>query len=247
MDDAKDIHRDIYVGMVAEEMAKSGYYGEDLTRYGFLADGALHHFDDAQACAEAYLLALAAGAEVSRIANAHRHCAKKRAAREAATTALVEELQKKLAQAPAPFQRKPVTLQPLRDYTVALGKVRTRAQDAAIVGIMTLPTFAMKPEEREAVLDVKKSFDAPVENRHFFGFYEKTDGAWRSTLNGALPAILEKWCDAAARGPVTPILPMHIESRKPVYQLRADFEHLLSTTMDDHYLAMLDALYASQK
>ena len=46
MNESNEIHRDIYVGMVAEEMAQSGYYGEDVTLYGFLANGELHSFDD---------------------------------------------------------------------------------------------------------------------------------------------------------------------------------------------------------
>ena len=37
MNDTQQLHRDIYVGMVAEEMARSGYYGEDVTLCGFLA------------------------------------------------------------------------------------------------------------------------------------------------------------------------------------------------------------------
>lgn len=35
MNEAQEIDRDIYSGMVAEELAKNGYYGEDLTLYGF--------------------------------------------------------------------------------------------------------------------------------------------------------------------------------------------------------------------
>lgn len=246
MNESQGIHRDIYVGMVAEEMAESGYYGEDVTRYGFLANGELHSFANEDDCAETYLLALAAGAQVSRLANGHKHCAKKQAAKEAAAQALDEEMQTMLSAESVVFVRKPVDLTPLAAYTKALEKPRTREQDAAIVGIMTLPTFAMKPEEREAVLDVKKSFDTPQENRRFFGFFEKRDGQWQKTLNGALSAILIKWLAAAERGHVSPILPMHLDSQRPVYVLRDDFEQILQTTMNDDYLAMLDALYASQ-
>lgn len=78
MNESNEIHRDIYVGMVAEEMAQSGYYGEDVTLYGFLANGELHSFDDEQECAETYLLALAAGAEISRMTSMHKRCQKKR-------------------------------------------------------------------------------------------------------------------------------------------------------------------------
>lgn len=72
MNESNEIHRDIYVDMVAEEMAQSGYYGEDVTLYGFLANGELHSFDDEQECAETYLLALAAGAEISRMTSMHK-------------------------------------------------------------------------------------------------------------------------------------------------------------------------------
>ena len=81
MNESNEIHRDIYVGMVAEEMAQSGYYGEDVTLYGFLANGELNSFDDEQECAETYLLALAAGAEISRMTSMHKRCQKKRSAR----------------------------------------------------------------------------------------------------------------------------------------------------------------------
>ena len=72
------------------------------------------------------------------------------------------------------------------EYTKGLAKPRSREQEAAIVGVMTLPIFGMKPEEREAVLDVKKSFEARCQ-RHLFGFYEKKDARWQPVLNGALP------------------------------------------------------------
>lgn len=81
MNESQNLHRDLYVGMVAEEMAQSGYYGEDVTLYGFLANGELHSFDDEQECAETYLLALAAGAEISRMTSMHKRCQKSAAPR----------------------------------------------------------------------------------------------------------------------------------------------------------------------
>ena len=192
MNESNEIHRDIYVGMVAEEMAQSGYYGEDVTLYGFLANGELHSFDDEQECAETYLLALATGAEISRMTSMHKRCQKKRSAKKAAREELTSEMRAMLAAELAPFARRTVDLRALSDYTKGLAKPRSREQEAAIVGVMTLPTFGMKPEEREAVLDVKKSFEAPAANRHFFGFYEKKDARWQPVLNGALPTILKK-------------------------------------------------------
>lgn len=245
MNEPNNIHRDLYVGMVAEEMAQSGYYGEDVTRHGFLANGALHSFAEEEECCEAYLLALAAGADVSRMLTLHKRCPKKRAAREKTTQALDAELQQTLDVEPLPFVRKRVDLRPLAAYTKNLAKPRSRAQEAAIVGIMTLPTFAMAQSEREAVLDVKKHFNPPSSGRRFFGFYEKHGDSWTPVTNGALPAILAKWCAAAGERPVTPILPMHLASTKPVYQLRTEFDALLAETMDANYLALCDALYAS--
>lgn len=246
MTEPNDLHRDLYVGMVAEEMAQSGYYGEDVSRYGFLAGGELHSFAEEEDCCETYLLALAAGADVSRILSLHKRCPKKRAARAQAAEDLDAAMRQTLAAEPPAFVRKRVDLRPLVAYAKDLAKPRTRAQEAAIVGIMTLPTFEMAQEEREAVLDVKKHFHTPDSGRRFFGFYEKQGGKWQPVLNGALPAILAKWTAAAKTGEVTPILPMHLQSTKPVYQLRADFEALLAETMDADYLALCDTLYASQ-
>lgn len=247
MNDTQEIHRDIYVGMVAEEMAQSGYYGEDLTLYGFLAQGGtLYAYESEQECAEAYLLALVAGAGPSRLANVHRHCKKKRAAIAETRAALEEELRATLAAEAPRFSPQPVELGILETYTRALPKPRSHEKDAAIVGIMTLPAFAMGQAAREAVLDVKKSLADEHANRHFFGFFVKRDGRWQPEMNGALPTILAKWLAAAETAPVSPILPMHLASNKPVYQLRETFAALLAETMDDDYLAMLDALYASR-
>lgn len=179
MNDTQEIHRDIYVGMVAEEMAQSGYYGEDLTLYGFLAQGGtLYAYESEQACAEAYLLALAAGAVPSRLASVHKHCAKKRAAIAKTRAALEEELRATLAAEAPRFSPQPVELGILETYTRALPKPRSHEKDAAIVGIMTLPAFAMGQAAREAVLDVKKSLADEHANRHFFGFFVKRDGRW---------------------------------------------------------------------
>lgn len=126
MNESNEIHRDIYVGMVAEEMAQSGYYGEDVTLYGFLANGELHSFDDEQECAETYLLALAAGAEISRMTSMHKRCQKKRSAKKAAREELASEMRTMLAAEPAPFARRTVDLRALSDYTKGLAKPRGR-------------------------------------------------------------------------------------------------------------------------
>ena len=148
--------------------------------------------------------------------------------------------------APAPFQPKPVDLAPLEAYTRALARPRSHEKDAAIVGIITIPVFEMAQPAREAVLDVKKSLADEKANRHFFGFFVRRGEQWQSEMNGALPTILAKWLAAAETAPVSPILPMHLASDRPVYQLRETFQTILTETMDADYLAMLDALYASQ-
>lgn len=132
MNESNEIHRDIYVGMVAEEMAQSGYYGEDVTLYGFLANGELHSFDDEQECAETYLLALAAGAEISRMTSMHKRCQKKRSAKKAAREELASEMRAMLAAEPAPFARRTVDLRALSDYTKGLAKPRSRDQEATL-------------------------------------------------------------------------------------------------------------------
>lgn len=126
MNESNEIHRDIYVGMVAEEMAQSGYYGEDATLYGFLANGELHSFDDEQECAETYLLALAAGTEILRMTSMHKRCQKKRSAKKAAREELTSEMRAMLAAEPAPFARRTVDLRALSDYTKGLAKPRSR-------------------------------------------------------------------------------------------------------------------------
>lgn len=62
--------------MVAEELAKNGYYGEDLTLYGFAesANGGrgVQLFNDEEECAVTYLKRRAVGALLSPIETIHR-------------------------------------------------------------------------------------------------------------------------------------------------------------------------------
>lgn len=245
MNEANEIHRDIYVGMVAEEMAASGYYGEDVTIYCFLENGMLHSFTDAKKCAIAYLRILATGVNVSGIISAHKHCDLQSANKAEIITALENDLCNDLKNNSIKYIRRSVDIQPLRIYLKTLPQTYSYELECALLGILTLPTFSFNHDEQVEIYSIKQYQIAPQINRHFFGYYQKQGSIWKPILNGDLPTILDKWL-AAANNPITPILPMYINSTKPIFQLYDDFTQILANTMDDGYLAMLDALYASQ-
>lgn len=240
MNDAQEIHRDIYSGMVAEELAKEGYYGEDLTLYGFLESAGggrgVQIFENEEECAKTYLKRRAMGALVSPIESVHQRCqgseAEQRAFKEAFCAKLVDAvLQGNGAQ---------VDLDSFWAYEQHLTPERLAQQSHALVGILTLP-FAFSKEARSAILDIKRT--PLIGLRQYYGFCVKTENGWQRICNGSLPALLNKW--QAQIHPVTPIIKMVSDSRAPVYMLRDDFEKTLRSVMDDDYLEMICALYRS--
>ncbi len=70
MGDGAGIHRDIYVGMVAEELAKQGYYDTVKEVYAFVSKTAekeeMHFYEDELRCALASLQCLRNGEHISK-------------------------------------------------------------------------------------------------------------------------------------------------------------------------------------
>lgn len=202
MNESNEIHRDIYVGMVAEKMAQSGYYGEDVTLYGFLANGELHSFDDEQECAETYLLALAAGAEISRMTSMHKRCQKKRSAKKAAREELASEMRTMLAAEPAPFARRTVDLRALSDYTKGLAKPRSRDQEATLtIGQLSAGSAFNVIPETAVMQGTLRVFDNELRVqliRRIGEVVENIAVAYRTKVEfeilGDIPALI---CDAA--------------------------------------------------
>ena len=62
----EDIHRDIYSGMVATELAKEGYFGEEIVQYAYLTEnGSINCHHDERKCVEEMLQHLWAGRLIS--------------------------------------------------------------------------------------------------------------------------------------------------------------------------------------
>lgn len=242
MNDAQEIHRDIYSGIVAEELAKNGYYGEDITLYGFAESvnggRGVQLFADEEECAVTYLKRRAIGALLSPIETIHRRSD----GSDDAYKALKDEFCVQLADSVLVGRGPKVDLMPFWDYVNSLS-VQVRQEKAlALVGILTLP-FDIAAIDRTALRALKQP--QKNGNRHYYGFFVRKDNQWQRVTNGSLPAVIKKW--RSQEHPVTPILKMTKESHAPIYALKEDFEKELCTTMDDGYLNMIHALYQNTK
>lgn len=240
MNEAQEIHRDIYSGMVAEELAKNGYYGEDLTLYGFAesANGGrgVQLFIDEEECAVTYLKRRAVGALLSPIETIHRRSD----GGDDAYKALKDEFCVQLADSVLAGRGPKTDLTPFWDYVNALSPEQRK--EKSLVGVLTLP-FDFTTVDRTALCTLKQPQNDG--NRYYYGFFVRKDNQWQSVTNGSLPALLKKW--RAQEHPVTPLLKMTMESRAPIYALKDDFERKLRTTMDDGYLNMIHTLYQNTK
>lgn len=236
MNEAQEIHRDTYSGMVAEELAKNGYYGEDLTLYGFAGGRGVQLFIDEEECAVTYLKRRAVGALLSPIETIHRRSD----GGDDAYKALKDEFCVQLADSVLAGRGPKTDLTPFWDYVNALSPEQRK--EKSLVGVLTLP-FDFTTVDRTALCTLKQPQNDG--NRYYYGFFVRKDNQWQSVTNGSLPALLKKW--RAQEHPVTPLLKMTMESRAPIYALKDDFERKLRTTMDDGYLNMIHTLYQNTK
>ena len=243
MNEVNEIHRDIYVGMVAEEMAQSGYYGEDVTVYGFMdkEDGFLHAFADEAECAKRYLQLLAQGRTLSRMGSVHKRVLLEQ--RASAILELDEKLWGQVKNHWIAIDRRSVSIEPVKEYVQSLSTVELQLKKAAIAGIATMPMFLFSEDDYAFLTSLLEQTNASQGKRRHFGFMLYQGEDWEMVLNGSLPAILEKWLAYAEEKRVTPILRMHIDSGQPIYALKSEFEVCLKQTMDKGYLELLNLLY----
>lgn len=200
MNEAQEIHRDIYSGMVAEELAKNGYYGEDLTLYGFAesANGGrgVQLFNDEEECAVTYLKRRAVGALLSPIETIHRRSD----GGDDDYKAIKDEFCVQLADSVLTGRGPKTDLTPFWDYVNALSPEQRKEKSLALVGVLTLP-FDFATVDRTALRTLKQPQNDG--NRHYYGFFVRKDNQWQSVTNGSLPALLKKW--RAQEHPVTPL------------------------------------------
>lgn len=248
MKEVNKIHRDIYVGMVAEEMAQSGYYGEDVTVYGFIdyKTSLFHSFEREEACTSTYLQLLYQGQKLSQIESVHKRVTIKNKA--LTMVELDEKLQKKIINESRRIPEYSINFQIIQSYIQSLNKVDFNNKVDAIAGLLMLPGIKYEKEERKSLLALRNKFRQQNGNRYYYGFfvYDENDN-WQMIDNGSLLVILNKWnYQVDVNKIITPILPMQLVSSQPIYYLKEAFEKKLQEVMDRKYLDMVEKLYRSK-
>lgn len=251
MNEVNEIHRDVYVGMVAEEMAQSGYYGEDVTIYGFLerSDSGfswyLHSFSDETKAAESYLSLLQIGKVLSHLDSIHRRVPIEEKVK--VVTCLDEKLMSKIKEHIVLIPKKNIDLDPMWEYLKSVKMKQREDKIMAVRRIMMLPQFEIPQGERREFLKATEVESQEYKGKRYYGFFMKKSGEWHLVSNGSLPAILHKWLECCRSVMTTPILTTSLDKRKPIYELRNEFNIKLMEIMDKEYLKMIEQMYASLK
>lgn len=261
MEKAVDYHRDIYSGIVARELGKEGYFGEEYRLYGFfyVLDGQKHIVTqwDEEKCSQQYIQLWQEGAWLSGQASCGLRAYGPHDI-QSIHAELLDRLKELLSQ------------QWDEDLTMGIHKAAQQPDDSQLQSAIRqyLTEFTAKqPIEKYAVLQMllaealrrkklcKDEYEAfktllgrppetPESAKTFYGFAYREGRQWHFYSNAYLPTVLEKWnslrkSGLSCSGLVSKDYPITISRHE---SLREDFKRWLAEIFDPALLAILDSL-----
>jgi len=252
-------HRDIYSGMVASELAKEGYFGDEYRLYGFLCwiDNEKNFITAAkeEECARIYVDAVEQGALVTpyvsygeRVYEPEKIEETMIALKEKIYDSLNEKYGKELEEKITEYKQMAINSDVgniLRDYYSSL--------DASAKGEKVQALKWLAGHSKKSGLLSQENYDyllgllaeTEIEAGEYFkeisGFAWYAADGWKYYTNAFLPTVAEKLIHLQKDGYLTSgiVSKKYCLSSKPVYELKADFQGYLRTVLDDAYLSMV--------
>lgn len=234
-------HRDIFVGMVAEELAKDGYFGEEINMYVFYVwDKVMEtlFFEDEDDCVRAMLSFVENGALVSEYVFYKAHIDERNeqamaAIKEAAQAKLATQENENFKKQIAAYDKQEFLAREL-EFTVYLERIAAKGEHIvnSVLGYglqnkLISPTFARKWRKKESF--GKWSGFAYLENEQI-----------KYYANAYLPNTWQKWRKIRQENILAGgIISMDMANDKPIFEQKEDFVAQMRQNFDASFFAFL--------
>ena len=251
-----EIHRDIYSGIVAEELNKGGYFGKECEFYGFLcaANGIidLQSAVTEEECAQEYLKKIQQGYLLSPYTLVKQRFYQELSISEIQkilTELLHSKLQKKYLMdlqlnISKQHAKEIMLLNEVQEYLSGLSKeqiIKKRLPIALLLGQL-LSKGQISKQQYQQLRDSLPPLDSQVEEttaKQYYGFAYQNAEKWMFYANAYLPAVLNKWLEYTAQGVVVSALAR--KSYNPLdkwYQIKDDLISFLQEVLDSRFLKL---------
>ena len=205
-----EIHRDIYSGIVAEELNKDGYFGREYQIYGFLCfkDGkmTLETASDEESCAEMFLSKLKEGYMLSKYILIKRRIYFDETSddvRQTLITSLSTELDKTYAndllKHGLDTKEIDIDLQlQIVNYFSNLSPIQIKERKLPLSILLGQLTSNGRMEKSiflqlQDRLNSLSNITDDKNKKQYYGFTYYKDGEWKLYTNAYFPAVLQKW------------------------------------------------------
>lgn len=234
-------HRDIFVGMVAEELAKDGYFGEEVNLYAFYAwDGKIRtlFFENEDDCVRKMLELLIKGALVSEYIFYKTHIEERT---EQALAQIKEQAGAKLAIEEGESIQRDIAAYNDRvfcshedAFAEYLGEIEEKRKQIVnsvlLYGLqnkMISPAFVHKWRKEET-------------EGKWSGFAYWENGQIKYYANAYLPNTWQKWRKIRQESILaSSIISMDMANNKPIFEQKEDFLEYLRQNFDETFFAFL--------
>lgn len=237
-------HRDEFVGVLTEQLSKSGSLGVDVAVYTFAAikddKKEIMHFHKEEPCVEMMLSRYNSGWIVSELLRYHEFAADSSSVDWAQFEQRAEAHHQKTISdflqenIPANTCVEDISRELAFDSYFASHNDNSHRQLESLLGVAL-----HKGRITDSFVAERNSLLGPKSDGRFFGFVYWEDGQKRTFANGYLPNVWAKWqskADCLRSGIFTNLMPL---GDAPFAICKSDCEQLLLSLADDEYIALL--------
>lgn len=262
MEKAKGYHRDIYSGMVATELAKEGYFGDEYRLYGFLfwIDNEKNFItaNTEEECARIYVDTAEKGALVTPYVSYHERVYEHERIEET-MVALKGKIHNSLNENYGNKMEKEITkckqmvltsnaVNILRDYYLSLNESARREKVQALKWLAGYSKKSRLLSQGNYGYLLGLLPEMELESGEYFkeiyGFAWYAADGWKYYENAFLPTVVKKMIHLQNDNCLTSgiVSKKYRLCSKPAYELKAEFQVYLHKVLDDTYLSMVHKL-----
>lgn len=234
-------HRDIFVGMVAEELAKDGYFGEEVNMYAFYVwHGEMHtvFFENEDECVREMLILAMKGALVSEyvLYKTHIDTRNERVLaeiKEQAAIKLAEQENDNIQKQIAEYAKKEFHSREA-EFAEYLSKITI--EQATLVNSVLL--YGLQNKMISLAFADKWRQEEKMSKWSGFAYFENEQIKYYA--NAYLPNTWQKWRKIRQRNILaSSIISMDMTNNKPIYEQKDEFLEYLQQNFDESFFVFL--------